>query len=239
MIERAAARMHEDWQSELDRLVASWDQIAAEQRTELVDQVREAAANNDVQALTELVVSTDKAADLLTAYTVSMAMIGANEVVTEASEQGEEVDPAVPSESDLGALALIVVTLLAAGLALVVGREALRLLTPESSPDEIARQIDEYLRSLSDRALRDQLGGALTNARNKARFATMLRARSAAWYASERNDPHGCDPCRNIDDYRFDSLAEAFLAYPNGGYRDCLGGVRCRGGVIPIWEREG
>lgn len=238
LIQRAADRMQVEWETLIDRLIAAWSAIKNIQFKALVDQVREAAEAHDVEALGELTVPTGEAVELLQAYMVEMAGLGASEVVTEAAEQGVEVEPAVPGEDELSALAAVTVALLAAGLAAAVGREALRLLTPESEADRIARQVQEYLDSLTDRELRDQLGGALTNAQNRARFATMLTAPSATWYAAERNDPHACQPCKLIDNHKFESLDSAFLAYPNGGYVDCHGGVRCRGGVIPVWEEE-
>lgn len=230
--------MKDDWQHEMDRLIAAWDRITGEQRTELVEQVREAVANDDVGALSELVVSTDAADDLLTAHMVAMALIGANEVVAEAQEQEVETEPVVPSEDDIHILARVVVTMLARGLGDSAGREAMRVWGPESTPEEVASHIDEYIRSLSDRALRDQLGGAMTNAQNKGRFSTLLSAPQAVWYASERNDSNACGPCSRIDDHKFTTLEDAYRAYPNGGYANCEGGVRCRGGVVPVWGTE-
>lgn len=257
------SRMHDDWERELARLMSRWDQITAEQRAELLDQVRAAAESGDLLALAELEIDTDNAEELLTEFMINMAAIGADQVVAEASAQGVEVEPEVPEGGVLAEIALVVVVLLAMGLALAVGREALRLMSPGGgappppggppnprreapghnpptgpTPDEVVRKVDEFIRDLPDRALRDQLGGALTNAQNRGRFESMLRAPSAAWYASERNDPSACDPCRKIDNRRFDSLEQAMLAYPNGGYVGCEGGIRCRGGVVPIWDRE-
>ncbi len=238
LIQQAADQMAADYEDQLNRLLAAWDEIAALQRAELVEQVRTVVANGDVDGLTDLIVSTDAAASLAQAHAMAMAIIGAQQVVNEAAAQGVVVEPVEPSEDDVAVLALAVVLLLAAALCTATAREAMRVWGPETEPDEVARLIDDYLASLTDRALRDQLGGLLHNAQNKARFATMLTAPSAIWYATERNDANACGPCKDIDDHQFDSLTSAFLAYPNGGYVNCLGGVRCRGSVVPVWRGE-
>lgn len=235
LIQTAADQMQADWEDLVERLVAAWDEITAIQRDALVEGVRSAVAANDVDALADLAVPTDRAADLLSEYMVAMAVIAAAQIVQEGAAQEVEIEPVEPGEDELHALATAVVLLLAAGLALSVAREALRVWGPESDADYVARLIDEYITNLPDRALRDQLGGALTNAQNRARFATMLTAPSATWYATERNDQNACGPCLYIDEFQFESVAAAFLAYPNGGYVHCKGGIRCRGGVIPIW----
>lgn len=55
---------------------------------------------------------------------------------------------------------------------------------------------------------------------------------------------HNCKPCRvingkwigNSDDP--DIVAKVEAVYPNGGYVDCLGGVRCRGTTIAVYRPE-
>lgn len=238
LIQKAADQMGADWEDQLNRLLTAWDEIAALQKAELVEQVRASVATGDVTSLTNLIVSTDAAASLAQAHAMAMAIIGAQQVVDEAAAQGVVVEPVEPPEDEIAAIALAVVLLLAAALCTSVAQETVRVWGPESEADEVARQVEEYLDSLTDRALRDQLGGLLHNAQNKARFATMLTAPDAIWYATERNDKNACGPCKDIDDHQFDSLTSAFLAYPNGGYIDCRGGIRCRGSVVPVWRGE-
>lgn len=234
-IQRAADRMLDLWHELLDRLIAAWNSITELQLDSLVDQVLDVVRYEYETALGDLQVPTDEASDLLADFMVEMADRAAADLVTEAAEQGVVVEPTVPGRADLAALAGVVTALLAAGLAASVGGFVLRVLTPQSEASAIAELVRAHVRGLSDRALRDQLGGALTNARNRARFASMLGQTGATWYAVERMDQNSCDPCEAIDDHAFDSVEDAFLAYPNGGYVDCKGGVRCRGGVVPIW----
>lgn len=238
LIQRVSERVQEEWERELNRLLGRWDQITNEQRTEIVRQIEELINEDNIDGLATLHVPTEAAADLLAGHMENMAETGANGIASEAAHQDTEVEPQIPAAGVLAAVAGVVVAGLAAGLASAAASEALRVVRPDSQGMEVARHVDEYIRGLRDRALRDQLGGALTNAQNKGRFETMLAAPPAAWYASERNDPNACDPCRKIDDHKFDSLGEAMLAYPNGGYVNCEGGIRCRGTIVPVWGGE-
>jgi hypothetical protein len=60
-----------------------------------------------------------------------------------------------------------------------------------------------------------------------------------AVYASELLDGNTCTPCADIDGVQFASLADALLAYPDGGlYGRCDGGDRCRGTLVVIFSSE-
>ena len=47
---------------------------------------------------------------------------------------------------------------------------------------------------------------------------------------------HNCKPCRDIDGTEYHTLGGAMVAYPSGGYRNCLGGSRCRGTIVTVWS---
>lgn len=230
--------MRDDWDHAITRLLGAWDTITNEQRTELVRLVREAVDADNVEALSNLDAPVDAASDLLAEFMVEMAAIGAGQVAQEASEQGQQVEPVTIGENVLGPIAAATAILLATGLAAAAGREAMRIWGPDSTSTEVASGVDEYIRNLPERGLRDQLGGALTNAQNRGRSATMESDPPTTWYATERNDSNACGACRRIDDHQFDSQEAANKAYPNGGYIHCKGGVRCRGAVVPVWENE-
>lgn len=237
-IQRAADRMRDDWDHAITRLLGAWDTITNEQRTELVRLVREAVDADNVEALSNLDAPVDAASDLLAGFMVDMSSVGAGQITQEASEQGQQVEPVTVGENVLRPIAAATAILLATGLSAAVGREAMRIWGPTSTSTEVAAGVDEFVKNLPERGLRDQLGGALTNAQNRGRFATLLTAPPATWYATERNDSNACGPCRDIDDHQFNSLQDANAAYPNGGYINCKGGVRCRGSVVPVWESE-
>jgi len=236
LIEKFADATARDFDDQMDRLLAEWDAIQTAQFAELEDQVRNAANSDNIEALAELVVSTEEAAAVLESRMVAMAELGSNQIVREAAEQGVELQPAIVTNvirlSELAARANATVKQLASGLADTVQREAMRLWGLADLPGRVR----EFMNELGDRALRDELGGALHAAQNTGRHAVLLTAPDAAWYATEHRDRSACAPCKAIDGAQFDSLETAQAAYPNGGYVACEGGVRCRGEYVAIWE---
>lgn len=97
-------------------------------------------------------------------------------------------------------------------------------------------------------ALSDLSDDALTNtlARPAAHAATGLGRLGAladlpeaqSYYASELLDRSTCDRCEDNDGHEYDTLAEAKLDYPAGGYVHCRGGDRCRGTLVAVWAPE-
>jgi hypothetical protein len=57
-------------------------------------------------------------------------------------------------------------------------------------------------------------------------------------YASELLDQATCGPCQQADGRQYTSEAEAAADYPDGGYRACSGGHRCRGTLVYVWPGE-
>jgi hypothetical protein len=150
------------------------------------------------------------------------------------------LDPVASDSAVFAAIAATTAGLLAEGLTNAAGREALRRWSPTTSGDDVSAAVKTYLESLSDTFVRDNLGGALSSAQATGRTNTMLSGPSAALYSSETLDSNSCKPCRringkwigNTDDP--DIAAKVEAVYPNGNYRDCEGGVRCRGMVVAI-----
>lgn len=239
LVAAAMAAIRSAFESALNGLLAAWGTVSAAWRRQLVDQVREAVDTGDVSALASLGVDTDPADDELTAAMVALAERAAQQVADEAAAQGVNIDPAEADEDGLSAVATVAVALLAMGLAGAAAREALRVWGPDAEPNDVARQVDEHLSSLSDRTLRDELGGALHHAQQEGRMDTLEDAPDpSVWIASERNDDSSCQPCRDVDDRRFASFAAARAAYPVGAYRECKGRTRCRGTIVPLWEGQ-
>ncbi|MFI9079128.1 phage portal protein [Streptomyces sioyaensis] len=224
----------------LTQLLDDWQDISADQRDELIDQVQQAVEDDDTEALSALTVSSEAAAAALTAAMVAMWGTAAGQVVAEGAEQGATVEEPEAPEEELGTVAAVVAGLLAAGLAAAAGREALRLLAPGAVAAEVAEQVRAFLVALSDRPLRDALGGALHRALNQARLAVCALAVAAVpgvgLVAAERLDANRCEPCGEIDGTVFAGLADAQAAYGTGGYHSCLGRERCRGTVVLRWD---
>ncbi len=80
--------------------------------------------------------------------------------------------------------------------------------------------------------------GATARATNTGRFTAMEAAPVSKCYASEVLDQSTCDPCLLIDGKEYDSVAEAMLDYPTGGFFGCEGWERCRGLAVAIFTDE-
>lgn len=229
-------RLQADWQGALDGLVTAWSAVTAAQLVQLLDQIRTAVDRNETETLGGLAIDSTAGAALLTGAMVGLYGEGAQSVVDEAAAQGvQDVHPASADEATLGATAAAAAALLASGLAAAAGREALRLATPDATGDQVSDAVREYLDGLGDRALRDQLGGALHTAQHAGRMDTLRTAPTARYYASEHNDANACEPCSEVDGREYVDLAAAEVDYPTGRYVDCLGRDRCRGQVMPVW----
>lgn len=243
-VEAAAdSEVREDWEERLEDLLSEWEQVTVDQRRELVDQVRRIVDEGATADLVSLAVSSGSGAALLEAVMVAQAEAAAGRMVEAAQEQGVEISPAVVAgalAALLAGTATVTAGLLAAGLAAAAGRAALRLWAPGDDGGTVAGRVLAYLESLTDAALRAELGGALWAAEQQGRFATLELAeqegKGATYYvAVEENDPNTCVQCRDIDGERFDTLRDVRESYPHGGYFACLGTIRCRGTVEPIW----
>lgn len=230
------AQVQDDWQEALEDLLDHWEDITAKQREQLVAQITAAVDSGDVAMLAALSADTPEGEELLTQAMVALALLGAASITREAKAQGvEDVPSAAPSVDSLRPLASASVAILASGLADYAGKEAMRLRTPSATGADVAASVAASIDTLSDRALRDQLGGSLSAAQNAGRFAALAAAPAADYYASEINDSNTCEPCHEIDAERFETLEAANEAYPNGGYIHCQGRNRCRGTLVAIW----
>lgn len=239
------SKVQRDFERRLDALLGEYGPVIAAQREEILHQVRSAVTANDVAALAKVSVSTAAATEALIAGMVDMATDAAQEMSREARRQGVQVDPRTVDASRISLTATAIALLLAEGLTNAAGREAVRRWSPSATGDEVAGAVDSYLRGLSDVFVRDNLGGALSAAETMGRYETALGGPSVALYASEMLDSNTCPPCArvdgrwigNTDDPDIQSKVEAI--YPNGGYAECEGGVRCRGQIVAVYEDAG
>ncbi|MEV4287361.1 hypothetical protein AB0K40_17795 [Nonomuraea bangladeshensis] len=228
--------VQESWQAALDSVLEAWPGIAEEQRGQLADQIEQAVEAGDLAALAALAVDSEAAADILAVAMLELAETSAEQMAAEAAAQGVPVEQPPVEEDQLSAVAVAVAALLAAGLAGAAAAAALRLAVPGAAGAAVAAEVVAVLSALSDRAVRDQVGGALSAAQAAGRFAVLRSAPKATYVASEKLDRSTCKPCREIDGTTFKDLAAAEAAYGNGAYTKCLGGVRCRGQVVAIWN---
>lgn len=89
-------------------------------------------------------------------------------------------------------------------------------------------------------AVRDEAARAVNRVHGTARTAaqTELPAATVRWYASELLDRNTCTECSNVDGRDYDDHADALVDYPDGRFRYCKGGDRCRGTLVAIAASE-
>ncbi len=233
-----------EFEEALDSLWSGWDDISAEWKRQILDQVRVAVTSDDLAALAAISVSTTAAQEALVDSMVDMALTAAKRMSREAQEQGVRIDPVASDSALFASVAAVVALLLAEGMTNGAGREALRQWSTYTSGDDVSRSVGSYLDELSDAFPRTQLGAALTSAQNTGRLNTALSGPVASLYASEAMDANTCKPCAEVDGKWLgntddpDTPARVAEVYPNGGYRFCEGGNRCRGTVVSVYRPE-
>jgi HK97 family phage portal protein len=229
----------------LEQLLAAWDtNVLPGQYEQIADQIRAAVDDEQPDRLAALTVDTDAAAAALKGALADMAAQAAQRMADEAAALGENVTaPDLDKEltdraplvlnfgAELVAIAAAVAGLLGTDMTASAGREAVRLYTPGASGTEVARKVTDFLKGLTGRLRKVQLGAALHRALNLGRLATLAAAPGLAIVASERMDNNTCGPCKHIDGTEM-SLSEALAAYRGGPYWACEGGALCRGTVI-------
>lgn len=241
-------RMQEDWQSSVD---AAWDdvsQVRETQRASLVSQVFDAAEDDDLDALTSIALSDQEVSAVLFEHMTRAAQEAGNQQQEEAEAQGVEVPDWELEQNLTAAIGLDLLRSISDVTARVINvsfiqsaiRRALSLIgRPQISPEQIRDEVETHLSELSDASPRESIGGAITAAQNEGRRTVLAVAPEASQYvASEILDRNVCAPCRQIDGTTFETLADSTEQYPSGGFRNCLGGVRCRGTIVAVWEGE-
>jgi hypothetical protein len=228
------ARVAEQHAAALGTLLDDWSDISAAQRDELAAQIAD-AVDNGPDTLGALVVDSAAAATLLVSSMTGVAEQAAREQVAEAKRQGVALEMPDITEDTVRDAAEAVTAAMAASTASTAGRTAAQALGTGDGKHVATTTLD-YLAGLSDRFLRDELGGALSTAQARGRYAALYGYEGPVdLYASEINDSNACAPCRSIDGARFESLDQAQTQYGAGKYSGCLGGARCRGQLIAVF----
>lgn len=234
------------WERQLEQLLAVWGPVLAGWQADLLAQIRAAIDSGKVDKLTRLSLDSEEAAGLVAEHMTDLAQTAAERVVHEAERQGVDgLEATVPKPRVIDDQAAVTAGLLAAGLAIAAGREAMRVNAPDLDGNQVADKVGEFLAAMSDATTRASLGGALTGAQNQARIETFRSGPIASLYADEKLDSNTCVNCRAIDGRYIGStedgttMAEVEKLYPMGGYVDCLGRDRCRGTITGVWRKGG
>lgn len=224
----------------LTQLVSDWNtQVKAKQINELMATIS-TTATTDFDSLATLDV-TPLGADLLGSSMTDLAQKAADAAVAEVKAQGVDVNPPdlTAVHTVLQSRAAAVDALMARSISQAASAAALSEAGGALSASEIAVNVADHLQSLTDTYLNDQLGGALMQAQNTARRAVFNTVPYKNLYSSELVDSPGCcAPCTAVNGTEYNSMAEAELDYPGGGYRECLGGPRCRGTIVAVAATE-
>jgi hypothetical protein len=230
--------MQQVWADNLTNLVSSWGTVQSAQIDELAAAIENAVNNGNATALASIA-ATPQGDDLIMQYMQTVAEDAVIAAKAEAATQGVAVGTIDLEETVtplLRARAQAVSALMARGISESAARQAaLRYGVDTLTGSEVASAVRDHLESLSDTYLTDVLGGALTQAQNTGRRAVFVN-HSAAFYASELMDKATCTVCAEIDGRQFATLAEADDLYPAGGNSECLGGPRCRGTIVAVYD---
>lgn len=237
------ATMEETYLTQRASLVDAYKEAQAAQIEQLAAEVE--AADGSAPALASLTVDPVDD-DLLYEHLIATAEAG---VAAARQEHEDQLAGAAPAAASLATADVTIDTValqqtvreraeaaaltLANGLATAASKKAAAV--SALAPDEAATTVRDYLSSLSDAALDEQLGGATHQAYNSGRRAYMAEAGPKEIWASEILDQNVCANCNAIDGTEWQTLAEAEVAYPVGGYVECEGGLRCRGTLVAVY----
>ncbi|HLJ98382.1 MAG TPA: hypothetical protein VKU39_00590, partial [Streptosporangiaceae bacterium] len=245
--------VRQEWLDARTELVTAYKtQALGPLRDLLVDQIADDVKAGRLDRLAGLTADMSDTVELVQAAMLKMAQTAANRMRAEAAHQGVKIPQAgvMYDSKKLGQIAAARCQLVGAYLAQQASQRALQVSAAAPNPgpakvtvppmsDRIRDLMQQFLDSLSDSSIEDQLGAALTAAQNAGRIAVLEAAPesagTASYVASEIEDGNTCQPCKDIDGTVFGSLSDAETAYPWGGYLDCKSTLRCRGTVIAQW----
>lgn len=233
--------MQESFDEALDRTVVDWHKVDREWKDSLAVMSGNAVRSGSSLELATMGNALDilPGSEILEAAMMLVANASGQDVVKEAAAQGVTINAVSPRRDHLTQISQAVVALLAQEMAISAAREALRVAGPNATADEVESSVRAHLSELTDARPRTYLGNALTIGQHQGRLATMRAAPVAAYYGNEVLDSNTCKYCRRVDGrWLGNDLATAEKLYPNGGYIDCEGGVRCRGTIVAVYRPE-
>lgn len=248
------ALMDRTWREDVRSLLAEVRPIREAQIASLRTQVLAAAQADELDNLNRLQIDSEDLVKVLDEHMVRVANQAGRRQQKEAEAQGVRVGPwelagidsgedvltAAAGRNLIRQIARVTANIMNSSLIQSATRRALSLIgRPSITPMGIADHVSSHLRDLSERSIEDSVGGAITAAQNEGRRTVLTAAPEASYYEStEILDKNVCGPCRSEDGTRYGSLEIATKEYPSGGYRNCQGGVRCRGTIIAVWNAE-
>lgn len=233
--------IQQQWVQAKADLLAQWPATAQPMVDELAGQAETAVADDDLGALGSLAVSAGVLAAvvlLLNRSGKGLAVAAAAGVVAEAAVQGVSIKaPGRAGADRVRQTADAVAGIISAGYASGAARAALQLAgaDPAAVRDAVAQHLTD-LGTSANGLVGENVGALLSAAQHAGRLAVLEAHPATAYVAVEASDgPNRCKPCGQVNNTRYDTLAEALKDYPSAGFRGCLGKSRCRGGIHPIF----
>jgi hypothetical protein len=231
------------WTDILEALLTVYAGITRVQRDEITGTVESIIASGKTSGLASISVDATAGSTALAEAMAKAYEQASDAMLLEAAHQGVTIDVTRIQPASMADIAAGRATMAASYLAQQAGSRAMRAVQPglpaAQQASTVSGNVAEFLDGLSDRYLRDQLGGALTAAQNAGRVGVFEAAPdgvdSAVYVGSEVLDNNVCGPCRDEDGQQFESFEAAVGAYPTGGFIDCQGGDRCRGTLVALW----
>jgi hypothetical protein len=242
--QKDAAQHQHAWERTRAQVLADWPDVAQPMVDDLAQQAADASASGDLSELATITVSAAVLAGLVAALTpplLALAAESAGHVLADAKAHGVTVrKPKAPGAGKAGQVAEVTASLIATGYAQAATRKAMQV--AGGTAEDVRAAVESTLTDMGGSAaglVADQVGAGLTAAQAAGRSAAFAAAgkKIAGWRASETLDSNTCEPCREISQTVFATLAEVEAAYGGaGGYSGCLGGLRCRGFARAIWK---
>lgn len=242
------------------RALAATDRLAEQTATAMEAALADAGSPDDVRALTAAWASPlatglpegltpagiEQAARDVEAVLAQAWDAGAGDVRAEYEYQGAtglpDTGPAMPPPvllSLAGAAAAVVTHRVTRALG--AAADAARA-SGAPTASVVAREAVQAARDVSVAGTRDLARQGVHQATSAARSAQATVPGMPAIkeiYASELLDGNTCDPCGAIDGVRYVSIDEARVDYREaGGFRQCEGGLRCRGTLVFVHASE-
>lgn len=233
--------MSQSYDEAIDGVLGDWQKVDRGWKDQLVEAAGDAVRSGTALNLAQMGGALDilPGSEILEGAMVLVANAAGHDVVAEAEAQGVTINAISPRRDHMTQISQAVVALLAQEIGISAGREALRVAGPMATAEEVAESVRLHLNALTDMRPRTFLGNALVIAQHQGRLATMRAAPVAAYYGNEVLDNNTCKYCRRVDGrWLGNDLGAAEKLYPNGGYIDCEGGVRCRGTIVAVYRPE-
>lgn len=246
------AEIESQHQNILAGLLSQYQRIVDTQAQEIHDQI--VSADGSIKKILKIEAESGAAEDLITSAMFDAAKYGVTTALVEAAQQSVSIDtPDLDKlESIFKQKSLAVDKNLTDGFNVVARQQAVMRTgfgntTVEAAkkkkagepPPIVADDVETYLKTTSDRYRADRMTGAVVMGFNAGRKEVFRLGPIATYYASELLDVNTCETCAALDGTEYFSLADAEVDYPNAGFVDCLGGDRCRGTLVAIYNEAG